>query len=148
MSQYRHKYIVMPSCRHCNGRRRGLGGAGRKRSKVTLAQVALLARHSTAGLMSLAVAVSIDNNTIDCLAVGLSGRFGRRFRTPPAGQIPKNAREALEMQRLAFPLATRRSSAVEGTKTGIDGSLVRLGAEFVCSRAEFTRVEGSVVSVI
>lgn len=102
--------------------------------------------------MKLAVAVSVDSNyTIDdhhWLAVCLFfGRFGRRFRTPPAGQIPQNPREALELQRLAFPLATWRSRTVEGTKAGIDGSLVRLGTEFVCSRAEFTRVEGSVISV-
>lgn len=57
-----------------------------------------------------------------------------RPRGAPRRQLPLDAREALQLQRLALPPATRSAGAVQGAQAGIDRAGVGFGAESVAGR--------------
>lgn len=121
-------------CNHGHGRRRrrgGFGEIGRSRREVSIARVALLAGNAAGTLVSLAVAVTRLENAVLDLAV----RFRNlRPRGSPARQIPVYTREALQLERLFLPLATGGPRAIQGTKTGVNGTSVGLRSEPVVCR--------------
>lgn len=60
---------------------------------------------------------------------GVRGIFvrGPFSRSPPAGNLPQDAGEALEPEAASFPFAARFAGSIEGSKASVDGSLVGFG---------------------
>lgn len=131
------------SCRHGDGGCWRVCHARRQRGEITITQIALLTGRGAASLVGLAVAVPILDNTLFGFPVWLVGL--RRFRSTPGRELPDDAGEALQLERFALPPATRRSTPVESAQPGIDGALVGLGAQFVCSRSESGGIDRSIV---
>ena len=113
-------------------------GVGRQ---VVVPGVALLARNGT--VVGLAVAVASL-----CDALLRFSILHLRFRGSPSRDLPDNAREALELEGLTFPLATGSSTAVESTQTCIDGTLVGLRPELVRRGSEPGVVDSAVLPIV
>lgn len=109
--------------------------------QVVVPGVALLARNGT--VVGLAVAVASL-----CDAVLRFSVLHLRFRGPPSRDLPDNAREALELEGLTFPLATGSSAAIESAQTCIDGTLVGLRPELVRRGSEPGVVDSTVLPVV
>lgn len=68
-------------------------------------------------------------------AVPIVGAKSRLWRGTPGWDIPNDTSEALQLEGFATPPSTRLAASIEGTKTGIYGTLVGFWAEFVSTRA-------------
>ena len=115
------------------------------RDAVAVAVGITLERLDGAVLVLLAAAAIGRDSTrggISLVGGDLDG-LGLRWRGPPRN-FPLDAGEGLELEAALGPLPTWLAGAIEGTQASIDGALVRLGSESVCSRSG---LEGTVVPV-
>jgi hypothetical protein len=114
--------------RHCNkGRRRGSQAVvlSRERGACIRAAVALVADGAAlvfdlglTGAGGLALHFAVDRN-------------GGALGSPPSGHLPLNARETLDLEAALLPFPTWLSASIESTQTGVDCTLVGLGAELL-----------------
>ena len=74
-------------------------------------------RFDVAGAITLHFAVTIQ-----------AGAASRSF---PHGHVPGRAGERLELETFLLPASARLASAVESTKSGVDGACVGFGTELV-----------------
>lgn len=105
--------------------------------------------------VGVAVALGrLGDKLLVLLAAAAIGRDGARGSDPllrgdlnglglwwcgPSRDLPLDAGEGLEMEPALGPLPTRLAGAIESAQASVDSTLVRLGAESVCSSSRLER---------
>jgi hypothetical protein len=90
---------------------------------ISSATALSFAVESTVGFVFLPVTINIQMG----VSIGLSIAINpRRLRRSPCWELPDDTSEALYLQALLYPFATRLSSAIKSSESGVNSTLVRL----------------------